>query len=45
MMFRNYISLDSFFINAGPEKWITIPSGYDGISINRGSIKILEGGT
>lgn len=40
----NSISLDQFFIRIGPERWITVPDGYDGISINRGQIKILEGG-
>lgn len=44
MKLIKYMNLESFFINAGPEKWITIPTGYDGISLNRGSIKILEGG-
>jgi len=38
LIFVNTISLDSFFIQIGPEKWVTVPEGYDGISINRGKI-------
>ncbi len=44
LIYQNTISLDSFFIQIGPERWITIPDGYDGISVNRGKIKVLEGG-
>lgn len=36
MVFKKIVNLDSFYIEIGPEKWITVPSGYDGISINRG---------
>lgn len=44
LIFVAEIRLDSFFIRIGPERWITVPDGYDGISVNRGKIKILEGG-
>jgi hypothetical protein len=44
MIFKKNVSLDSFYIEIGPEKWVTIPTGYDGISINRGQVNILEGG-
>jgi hypothetical protein len=44
LIFVENISLDSFFIKIGPERWITVPDGYDGISVNRGKIKILKGG-
>ena len=40
-MFRSSISLDAFFITIGPERWITVPDGYDGICVNRGKIRIL----
>lgn len=36
MVFIKTVNLDSFYIEIGPEKWVTVPSGYDGISINRG---------
>jgi len=38
------VSLDSFYIEIGPEKWVTIPDGYDGISVNLGEIQILHAG-
>jgi hypothetical protein len=41
MIFKGNIRLDSFYIKIGPEKWVTVPEGYDGISVNRGSIRIL----
>jgi hypothetical protein len=44
LTFIKVVSLDSFYIEIGPEKWVTIPDGYDGISVNRGSIRILPGG-
>jgi hypothetical protein len=44
MLFKKVVKLDSFYIEIGPEKWVTVPTGYDGISINRGQVKILEGG-
>ena len=44
MMFIKIINLNSFFIEIGPENWVTVPMGYEGISIDRGQIKILEGG-
>lgn len=44
MTFRGNVRLDNFYIEIGPEKWITVPEGYDGISVNRGSLRILEGG-
>jgi hypothetical protein len=44
LIFVNNISLDSFFIKIGPERWVTVPDGYDGICVNRGKIRILEGG-
>lgn len=44
LKFISDINLDSFFIKIGPEKWVTIPDGYDGISMNRGKIEILKGG-
>jgi hypothetical protein len=44
LTFIKVVSLDSFYIEIGPEKWVTIPDGYDGISINRGSLRILKGG-
>jgi len=44
LIFINNISLDSFFIKIGPERWVTVPDGYDGICVNRGKIRILEGG-
>jgi len=40
----NTINLDAFYIKIGPERWVTVPDGYDGISINRGKIKVLPGG-
>jgi hypothetical protein len=44
MIFHGNVRLDSFYIHIGPEKWVTVPDGYDGISVNRGSIRILKGG-
>lgn len=44
MIFMHTISLDSFFIEIGPERWVTVPDGYDGVSVDRGRIRILEGG-
>ena len=44
MKFIEIIKLDAFYIEIGPEKWVTIPSGYDGISLNNGNLKILSGG-
>jgi hypothetical protein len=44
MIFKGNVRLDSFYIEIGPEKWVTVPEGYDGISVNRGSIRVLEGG-
>ena len=28
MQFINTVNLDEFYIEIGPEKWVTIPSGY-----------------
>ena len=36
--------LKSFFIEIGPEKWVTIPTGYDGVASNNGKLEILKGG-
>jgi hypothetical protein len=36
MVFIKTVKLDSFLIFIGSEKWITVPAGYDGISLNRG---------
>lgn len=45
MTFIKIVNLNSFYIEIGPEKWydsilniirITVPTGYDGISLNRG---------
>lgn len=36
LQFIKVVSLDTFYIEIGPEKWITVPDGYDGIAINRG---------
>jgi hypothetical protein len=44
LIYISTISLDSFFIKIGPERWVTVPDGYDGISVNRGKIRILQGG-
>ena len=44
LIFKKLISLDSFYIQIGTERWITVPNGYEGISVDRGIIKILEGG-
>lgn len=44
MIFKKNISLDQFFIEIGPERWITVPDGYDGIGVDKGNIMILEGG-
>ncbi len=44
MVFGKMISLDSFFIQIGPERWVTVPNGYEGITLNRGIVNILEGG-
>jgi hypothetical protein len=44
MIYVNTISLDQFYIQIGPERWVTIPDGYDGLAVNRGQIKILPGG-
>ncbi len=44
LAFLKKVSLDSFYIEIGPEKWVTVPDGYDGISVNRGSLRILDGG-
>lgn len=41
MTFIQLVSLDSFYIEIGPEKYITIPEGYDGIALNRGNLRIL----
>ena len=43
-IFLKRISLDQFFIEIGPERWIIVPDGYDGIALNRGKITILGGG-
>ena len=29
-MFVKIIYLNDFYIEVGPEKWVTIPDGYDG---------------
>jgi hypothetical protein len=39
--FKNLINLDAFYIEIGPEKWVTVPDGYDGVSIDRGNLKVL----
>lgn len=44
MTFKSLIKLDSFYIEIGPEKWVTVPDGYEGISVNRGKLKVLAGG-
>lgn len=44
MVFKQIVELDSFYIEIGPEKWVTVPDGYDGIAVNRGKIKVLKGG-
>ena len=44
MVFKQIVDLDSFYIEIGPEKWVTVPDGYDGIAVNRGKIKVLKGG-
>ena len=44
MVFKQTVELDSFYIEIGPEKWVTVPDGYDGIAVNRGKIKVLKGG-
>jgi hypothetical protein len=44
LQFIKIITLDSFYIEIGAEKWVTIPDGYDGISINLGEIRILHSG-
>ena len=44
MIFIKNVDLNSFYIDIGPEKWVTVPDGYDGISINRGKLQILCGG-
>lgn len=44
LQFIKIINLDSFYIEIGAEKWVTIPDGYDGISINLGEIRILHSG-
>lgn len=36
MRFIKIVSLNSFFIEIGPENWVTVPTGYEGISIDRG---------
>ena len=36
LIFLDIIDLDSFYIKIGQERWITVPNGYDGISVNRG---------
>lgn len=36
MIFIKIVNLKSFYIEIGPEKWITVPTGYEGISLNRG---------
>jgi len=41
MKFMETVNLNSFYIEIGPEKFVTIPDGYDGIAINRGKIRIL----
>ena len=28
----------------GPERWVTVPDGYCGVSSNKGNIRILEPG-
>lgn len=45
MNFEKVVSLDSFYIEIGPEKWVTVPDGYDGVAINRGKLRILDGGS
>ena len=44
MLFVSKVNLNSFYIEIGPENWVTIPEGYEGISINTGKIRLLEGG-
>ncbi len=44
MKFIGKVSLSAFYITIGPENWVTIPEGYEGISINNGLIRLLEGG-
>ncbi len=41
MRFVQNVTLDSFYIHIGPEKWVTVPDGYDGIAVNRGMIRVL----
>jgi len=41
MKFMGTVNLNSFYIEIGPEKFVTIPDGYNGIAINRGKIRIL----
>jgi len=41
LTFMKTVSLDAFYIEIGPEKWVTVPEGYDGIAINRGKIRVL----
>ena len=36
MTFIKIVNLNSFYIEIGSEKWITVPTGSDGISLNRG---------
>ncbi len=44
MIFKQNISLNDFFITIGPERWVTVPEGYDGIAVDRGTIVVLKGG-
>ena len=44
MIYMSTISLESFYIKIGPERWVTVPEGYDGIAVCRGEIRVLEGG-
>ena len=38
------VKLNFNLLILGPERWVTVPDGYDGISVNRGQIRILQGG-
>ena len=44
LTFKKIVTLDTFYIEIGPEKWVTIPDGYDGISVNLGRLQILKSG-
>ena len=44
LIFKKVVTLDTFYIEIGPEKWVTIPDGYDGISVNLGELQILKSG-